>query len=95
MWQENAACLAADPNDFAPVDLHTTAENTRIDTAAHRWCATCPVVQTCARFADDNRLIGLWGGVYRWVSAGRYLWRTITVGAVEPQLVDRRTRGAA
>jgi len=32
---------------------------------ANIYCAHCPVLASCGKYADDRKLDGLWGGVYR------------------------------
>ena len=90
-WQENAACIGAEPTAFDVFELHTTKEWTAIDNAGRIYCSSCPVMRECAELADENRHVGLFGGVYRRVQQGRYTWRVVADGAREPQLTDRRS----
>lgn len=96
-WQDNAACRGADPRAFDIREIHTGREEETIDAAALRYCATCPVIASCAAMADESRHQGLFAGVYRRHQQGRYVWRIALRGAPEPQLTDRRSgvRGAA
>ena len=90
-WQENAACLDADPFLFDVRDFHTGSEEPAINAAGRRYCATCPMTRACGEMADDARLQGLYGGIYRRHQHGRYVWRVVVDGAREPQLSDRRS----
>ncbi|MFE2751599.1 WhiB family transcriptional regulator [Actinosynnema sp. NPDC059335] len=38
----------------------------RVQAAARRYCAHCPVRRECGDRADERRDEGLWGGVWRW-----------------------------
>lgn len=89
-WRDNAACQGADPVNFDPVDLHTKAELDVLAWAAQNWCSWCPVRVECAAFADESRHTGLYGGVYRRIKQGRYVWDVLADGATAPQLTDRR-----
>lgn len=70
-WRADAECLDADPELFAARDLHTTAEWASIERTAELFCAACPVREECRLEAEVNRHIGLWGGVYEYVTQGR------------------------
>ena len=89
-WQQNAACVGAEPTLFDVVDLHTKTEWSVIDNAGRTYCSGCPVMRECAQLGDKNLHTGLYGGVYRRVQQGRYKWRLVADGAREPQLIDRR-----
>ena len=96
-WREHAACAGADPESFSPVEWWTTDEAEVVEAAARRWCAGCPVLAACARFADTSRHTGLWGGGMRRIKSGRYVWHPMIEAAPRPELADRRVgvRGAA
>lgn len=99
-WRDKAACGGEDPRLFDPVELHSNAEWAFLEQAAQTWCSNCPVLAACGADADLNRHSGTWGGTYRRVQHGKYVWRVLADGGWEPQLTDRRSgvrigRGAA
>lgn len=59
-WQQNAACLGADPDLFFPPVSggHTHAA------IAKTICAGCPVKTECLTYAIEERIgYGIWGGL--------------------------------
>jgi hypothetical protein len=91
MWREQAACVGADSELFAPLERHTDTEWAAIDYAANTYCTGCPALIECGQFADQDRLTGIYGGTYRRIKHGRYVTRVIADGAQAPQLTDRRS----
>lgn len=67
-WKLRAACHDADPGLFesrGPGELDWASTMS----AARLYCATCPVIESCAAAADRGRDSGLWGGSYRGVGS--------------------------
>ena len=60
-WREQAACRHRDPNLFFPAG-NTGAAIDQIE-AAKAVCGSCPVAESCLRFAlVTNQDDGIWGG---------------------------------
>lgn len=58
MDMEQAACAAADPQDFFPEGKNKREQEYN----AKQICASCPISAECLQFAVDNQLMGIWGG---------------------------------
>lgn len=56
-WRPRAACREADPSTAWPRNL--------ADTFTRRHCARCPVIDRCARHADEHHAEGTWAGAHR------------------------------
>jgi WhiB family redox-sensing transcriptional regulator len=61
-WRDRASCLDADPTLFDATER--TVLRRHRDTARD-YCRRCPVIQDCARYADEAGEPGLWAGSYR------------------------------
>jgi WhiB family redox-sensing transcriptional regulator len=64
-WQEQAACIGADPELFwqEPVKGRPGAAPTDPHAEARAICAVCPVIAQCLKWATDNREYGFLGGM--------------------------------
>jgi hypothetical protein len=65
-WEKRAACRGAPLSEFFADDgegLSRTRE--RMRRSARLFCALCPVLSDCARWADREGEVGLFAGVYR------------------------------
>lgn len=65
MWVDEANCIGADPEAFF-IEISSRTSRTdrnRFDSAL-RICQECPVQQECLTFAEENDLVGLFGGRY-------------------------------
>ena len=66
-WQEKALCAtrvrdgSCDQEWWHP----ETGDGRMWVSRAIAVCRACPVIRDCARYASDNRLIGVWGGIVR------------------------------
>jgi hypothetical protein len=92
-WRADAACLGADPELFAQVELHTNDEWKVLEGVADMWCAGCPVLRECRAFGDEHRHTGMWGGIYRRTHQGRYKVRSFV--KVDDRKPRQPARGAA
>lgn len=79
-WRADAACRDAEPELFF-VDAEGGDSLTRLRMVARLHCAACPVLLSCALYADDRRESGLWGGSYRSRSTGPYGRNPLIPGA--------------
>jgi WhiB family redox-sensing transcriptional regulator len=59
-WRNHAACRDVDPDLFFP--LGTVGASLPQVEQAKQICRTCPVSETCLRWALDNGDAGVWGG---------------------------------
>lgn len=59
-WQDEAACLGEELNDF--FDDYEDDVETR--TSVDNRCRNCPVMQTCFAYGKYYTLTGVWGGIY-------------------------------
>ena len=59
-WRNHAACRDVDPELFFP--LGTEGASLPQIEQAKQICLTCPVSETCLRWALDNGDAGVWGG---------------------------------
>ncbi|MCF7550998.1 WhiB family transcriptional regulator [Pseudonocardia sp. WMMC193] len=94
-WRDEAACRdAPDPDEFFPKTSKGPGSGesgvSRVRRLARKWCARCPVLDECAAEADEDKLIGLWGGVYRYGGAGRYQWTKVLAVAPDPRPRPRK-----
>lgn len=80
MWRDQAACAGTDPDLFFSDTEGNTAMSS-LREVAEQTCVVCPVLEECARWADDHRAHGLWGGAYRTARTGRYERRPLIPGA--------------
>ena len=64
-WMKLGICAGADFTRF--FSGVAVARETAAD-----YCHDCPVLAACGQFADRLKLDGLWGGVYRLSSSGKY-----------------------
>ncbi|MFZ1249310.1 MAG: WhiB family transcriptional regulator [Candidatus Saccharimonadales bacterium] len=63
-WQDNAACLGADPELFFYQEGERGLKKRARETTALNFCKVCPVVDECLDFAVSNDItFGLWGGM--------------------------------
>ena len=63
-WQLRGACRDAEPSLFFHPEGERGASRLRRDLAAKAVCATCPVIDACARHALRVREpYGVWGGM--------------------------------
>lgn len=71
-WRERSVCrdaperLFAAPEDIQPPHIPRSAY-----AAVAEYCARCPVLESCGAEADDHEYPGVWGGAFRYVTAGR------------------------
>lgn len=94
-WRDRAACRSADPAEFAPTistpqARHHHVERAQREAAARRWCASCPVLASCAAMADVNAEEGLWGASLR--RKDHHLGRYVADPLIEQAPPSRRTR---
>lgn len=69
-WTSQAACAGLAPlHDTQFADEPTAAWRARYR-EARAVCRGCPVVVQCAGFADEHKLLGVWGGRVRGVGRG-------------------------
>lgn len=62
-WRDQAACIG-DDDLFYSTPEELKGERRRKEEAAKVICATCPVLDTCRRFAMEwGELYGVWGGL--------------------------------
>ncbi|MDV8000379.1 WhiB family transcriptional regulator [Rhodococcus sp. IEGM 1408] len=77
-WTSQAACAGRAPlHDCQFADEPTAAWRARYR-EARAVCRGCPVTRQCAEFAEEHKLLGIWGGRVR--GAGR--------GAIEADYPD-------
>lgn len=69
-------CDGADLSLFF-VDGWGETDRERVEYAARRYCAPCPLRAACDARADERKECGLWGGAYRVRSQGRYTRRPL------------------
>lgn len=63
-WQMNAACRGIDTATFYHPENERGPSRLRRELAAKAVCATCPVVESCLRWALAAREpYGVWGGL--------------------------------
>ena len=63
-WQFDGACRQADPELFFHPDGERGAKRANRERAAKAVCATCPVIEQCAKHALSVREpFGVWGGM--------------------------------
>lgn len=70
-WKDLAACRnmnPTSPEDDWFFDVYET--NKDAARAVDQICMSCPVQKICAAHGRDNRLEGVWGGVY-WTPGGK------------------------
>jgi WhiB family transcriptional regulator, redox-sensing transcriptional regulator len=61
-WRDRAACLEADPELFFPIG-NTGPAIMQIE-EAKAVCRTCPVIDTCLKWAlEIGQDAGVWGGL--------------------------------
>jgi WhiB family redox-sensing transcriptional regulator len=61
-WRDRAACLDADPELFFPIG-NTGPAIAQIE-EAKAVCRTCPVIDTCLKWAlETGQDAGVWGGL--------------------------------
>ncbi|MFZ0324199.1 MAG: WhiB family transcriptional regulator [Actinomycetes bacterium] len=61
-WQDDSACMDADPELFFPIG--STGDAVPQISAAKAICRTCPVVGRCLEYALSSRQdFGVWGGM--------------------------------
>jgi WhiB family redox-sensing transcriptional regulator len=61
-WRDQASCLDKDPELWFPIG--STGPAVPQIEKAKAWCRTCPVMQTCLRWAlDTSQDAGVWGGL--------------------------------
>lgn len=62
-WRDQAACIGNDDLFYsAPEELK--GERRRKEEKAKTICATCPILETCRKFAvESGELYGVWGGL--------------------------------
>ena len=61
-WRDEASCLWQDPELFFPVG-NTGPARLQIE-EAKAVCRTCPVIDTCLKYALENdEDFGVWGGL--------------------------------
>jgi len=62
-WQLHAACRGHDTAIFYHPERERGPSRIRRDRAAKQVCATCPVIESCLRWALSAREpYGVWGG---------------------------------
>lgn len=94
-WRDKAACRFAGPARFAPTISGPSArqydrEVAEREAAARRWCASCPVIRSCATAADEMIEVGLWAGSLR--RRDHHLGRYVADPLIEQAPASRRTR---
>lgn len=63
-WQMRAACRGIDTANFYHPENERGASRLRREMNAKAICATCPVIQSCLRWALEAREpYGVWGGL--------------------------------
>lgn len=90
-WRDRAACHGASPTAFDVPDRREPDLDERLKATAQELCASCPVRASCAIEADRERYLGLWSGVYRYSSGGRYVREPLIDGALLLPLTNRRS----
>lgn len=90
-WQQDAACVGADPARFEPIDRWEPNLELELQETARTFCRGCPVLKDCAAYADRNRHGGIWGGSYRPGATNKYTARALIAEAPELVLTDRRS----
>lgn len=68
VWQDDALCHDAPTELFFPDVRAGSNPHLSVGPVAEHWCRVCPVRAQCGEFADEYRLVGLWGGVWRTIS---------------------------
>lgn len=64
-WEDWAACRGAGWDAFFVNDDERPGyETTSIAKAVDSMCFSCPVQYACGQYGMQNRLEGVWGGVY-------------------------------
>lgn len=71
-WRIRAACRAAPYRLFDPADDGDRTIPARAVHAVDRFCAACPVRESCGDYADTWRLTGVYGGTWRRGMGGEY-----------------------
>ena len=63
-WQSNAACRGSDTATFYHPEHERGPSRVRRELRAKAFCASCPVVDSCLRWALETREpYGVWGGL--------------------------------
>ena len=64
-WVDEANCVGADPEIFfIEISSRTARTDRNRFESAQRICQECPVQQECLTFAEENDLVGMFGGKY-------------------------------
>lgn len=62
-WRDQAACIGEEDLFYSAED-EAKGERRRKEEEVKAVCATCPVLDTCRKFAMESReLYGVWGGM--------------------------------
>lgn len=64
-WEQDAACVTADPEIFFNSGNQPKAAYLRGDAKWRQYCPQCPVQDTCLAVGRESGSVGIWGGVYR------------------------------
>lgn len=81
-WMVRALCRDVEPELFYTNRGTRGRASTRQVEAAQRICFQCPVIDLCAKYADDNQETwGVWGGVDRSPKSFKdKRWRELAMG---------------
>ena len=66
-WHDLALCDGTDNPDWFYDEYE---RNTNVAKTVDQMCLSCPVMQQCARVGQENREVGVWGGIY-WNGSGK------------------------
>jgi hypothetical protein len=61
-WQNDAACIVADPVIFFTEEHYPKREYLKPDAEWRQYCPSCPVREACLQAARDSESVGTWGG---------------------------------
>jgi len=63
MWRKRAKCLGMDPNQFVPTTPGGSLKRVYEVCNGSSTEVPCPVRAECRQFAEENELVGVFGGV--------------------------------
>ena len=63
MWRKRAKCLGMDPNQFVPTTPGGSLKRVYEVCNGNEEYPPCPVRVECREFAEENELVGVFGGV--------------------------------
>ena len=94
-WQADALCVDAPTELFFPDVQPGSNPHRSVGPVAKHWCQLCPVREQCGAFADQHRLVGLWGGAWRTVSIRSTYTRLPLIAAAGPKTTEGHAERAA